>query len=215
VTARAGGATGLVVLRAESAFAAAVVVVVVVAAARAHAIWDEDGQCWISDAQVAETTYTAFAATRQRSPPGWSCVASPGKPHRAGRAAAGLALPRVPHDTTLSTVDADLTHRAHAVIEQVFADLIDGPLAHLPSAGFTANGAWLSCAAMAHHLLRAAGTLTSRAQAEPEGRPCAARSATSPPASRTAPRHRAAPAHLLALGYRLGAAVPGHPPTPT
>jgi hypothetical protein len=34
-------------------------------------------------------------------------------------------------DTTLSTVDADRTHRAHAVIEQTFADLIDGPLAHL------------------------------------------------------------------------------------
>ena len=43
----------------------------------------------------------------------------------------------------------------------MFADLIDGPLAHLPSGGFGANGAWLACAGIAHNLLRAAGCLTS------------------------------------------------------
>ena len=37
---------------------------------------------------------------------------------------------------------ADVTHRHHAVIETVFADLIDGPLAHLPSGRFGANSAW-------------------------------------------------------------------------
>ena len=66
-------------------------------------------------------------------------------------------------------MDADLTHRAHAVIEQVFADLIDGPLAHLPSGRFAANGAWLTCAAIAHNLLRAAAGLTSRAHARARG----------------------------------------------
>jgi hypothetical protein len=30
-----------------------------------QAIWDEDQQVWISDAQIAETTYTAFGSTRQ------------------------------------------------------------------------------------------------------------------------------------------------------
>jgi hypothetical protein len=34
------------------------------------------------------------------------------------------------------------------VIEQTFADLIDGPLAHLPSGRFAANAAWLTCAGM-------------------------------------------------------------------
>jgi len=58
-------------------------------------------------------------------------------------------------------VDADLTHRAHAVIEQLFADLIDGPLAHLPSGRFAANAAWLTLAGMAHNLTRAAGCLAS------------------------------------------------------
>jgi hypothetical protein len=47
----------------------------------------------------------------------------------------------------------------------VFADLIDGPLAHLPSGRFAANGAWAICAAITHNLLRAAGTLASPAHA--------------------------------------------------
>ncbi len=33
--------------------------------------------------------------------------------------------------------------------------------AHLPSAKFTANAAWLTCAAIAHNLTRAAGCLAS------------------------------------------------------
>lgn len=53
-------------------------------------------------------------------------------------------------DTTLSTVEDDLIHRAYAVIEQVFVDLIDGPLTHLPSGHFTAHGAWLIRATLAH-----------------------------------------------------------------
>jgi len=62
-------------------------------------------------------------------------------------------------DTDSSTVEADLTHRAHASQEQAFADLIDGPLAHLPSGRLAAYAAWLTLAAMAHNLLRAAGCL--------------------------------------------------------
>lgn len=62
-------------------------------------------------------------------------------------------------DTTESTVDADITHRRHAVIETVFADSIDGPLAHMPSGRFGANSAWVLRSAIAHNLLRAAGTL--------------------------------------------------------
>jgi hypothetical protein len=51
----------------------------------------------------------------------------------------------------------------------VFADLIDGPLAHQPSGRFAANGAWATCAAMTHNLLRAAGTLTSDRHAAARG----------------------------------------------
>ncbi len=52
-------------------------------------------------------------------------------------------------------------HRQHAIIEQVNADLVDGPLGRLPSGVFTANAAWLILAAMTHNLLRAAGALAS------------------------------------------------------
>jgi len=62
-------------------------------------------------------------------------------------------------NTDLPVEQADITHRQHAVIETVFADLIDGPLAHLPSGRFGANAAWILCAAIAHNLLRAAGVL--------------------------------------------------------
>ena len=49
----------------------------------------------------------------------------------------------------------------HAIIEQVFADLNNSALAHLPSGKFQANAAWLALAAIAHNLTRAAGTLAS------------------------------------------------------
>jgi hypothetical protein len=68
-------------------------------------------------------------------------------------------------NTALSTADADITHRQHAIIETTFADLIDGPLAHLPSGCSDANAAWLVCATLTHNLLRAAGSLTSRVHA--------------------------------------------------
>jgi hypothetical protein len=51
----------------------------------------------------------------------------------------------------------------------VFADLIDGPLARLPSGRFAANSAWVICAAMTHNLLRAAGTVTSANHAVARG----------------------------------------------
>jgi hypothetical protein len=64
-------------------------------------------------------------------------------------------------DSPFVLVQAEAQHRGHAVIEQVFADLIDGPLAHLPSGDFAANAAWLACAAIAHNLTRAAGHLAA------------------------------------------------------
>jgi predicted transposase YbfD/YdcC len=51
------------------------------------------------------------------------------------------------------------------IIEQLLADLNDGPLAHLPSGKFNANAAWLAIAAIAHNLLRAAGSLAGRRHA--------------------------------------------------
>lgn len=58
-------------------------------------------------------------------------------------------------DSTASTVDADATHRAHAVIELAIRDLKEGAgLEHCPSGNFHANGAWALLATVAHNLLR-------------------------------------------------------------
>jgi hypothetical protein len=51
----------------------------------------------------------------------------------------------------------------------VFADLIDGPLAHLPSGRFDANSAWVLAAAIAHKLLHATGTLAGQRHALARG----------------------------------------------
>jgi hypothetical protein len=59
----------------------------------------------------------------------------------------------------ISSAGLTLDLAAYAVIETVFADLIDGPLAHLPSGRFGANSAWVLCAAIAHNLIDACGVL--------------------------------------------------------
>jgi hypothetical protein len=64
-------------------------------------------------------------------------------------------------DCSYSMLEAEACHRRHAIIEQVIADLKDGPLAHLPSGSFAANSAWLVLAAIAFNLTRAAGALAS------------------------------------------------------
>lgn len=61
---------------------------------------------------------------------------------------------------SLDAVAADKTHRGHAIIEQVHADLKNSALAHLPSGKFCANAAWLVLACIAFNPTRAAATLT-------------------------------------------------------
>ena len=54
----------------------------------------------------------------------------------------------------LDTADADAYHRAHARVELAIRDLKDTGLRHCPSGRFSANGAWLACAALAHNITR-------------------------------------------------------------
>jgi hypothetical protein len=205
-TARACGCTGLIVVRMDSAYYAAEVLHAIrragarfsvtvplnssvraaIAAVPEHAwtpirypqaIFDDQLGCWVSDAEVAETGYTAFTGAPVHR---W--------PHDAQRAMdARLIIRRVKEqntapgqgelfpawryhalftDSPVETVQAEAQHCAHAIIEQVFADCYHGPLAHLPSGKFAANAAWLTCAAIAHNLLRAAGTLASPGHAK-------------------------------------------------
>lgn len=122
------------------------------------AVRDPDTGAWISDAEVTEIGYTAFASTPD--PVTARLVVRRVKDAR-NRDALFPVWRYHPFftNTDLPVADADITHRQHAIIETVFADLIDGPLAHIPSSGFGANSAWILCAAIAHNLLRAAGVL--------------------------------------------------------
>lgn len=61
-------------------------------------------------------------------------------------------------DTDVTLIDRE--HRHHAVVELAIRDLKEGAgLAHVPSGHFSANGAWLACAALAHNLIRWANLL--------------------------------------------------------
>jgi hypothetical protein len=72
-------------------------------------------------------------------------------------------------DSPFELIQAEAQHRDHAIAGQVFADVTSGPLAHLPSGSFPANAAWLTCAAMAHNLTRAAGALAGGFHARARG----------------------------------------------
>ena len=139
---------------------------------------------WISPAEVAETGFTAFTSRKKAEQvPGRLVVRripdlNPKAAPRAGHPVRHLAVPRLLHHhrpRTVDTVAADKTHRGHAIIEQVHADLKNSALAHLPSGKFTANAAWLVLAVIAFNLTRAAATLAdSDAGARPPPPPSAA-----------------------------------------
>ena len=122
------------------------------------AVQDLDTGTWISDAEVAEIPYTAFASTPDRITARLVVRRVKDARYRDALFPMWRYHPFFTN-TDLPVEQADITHRHHAIIETVFADLIDGPLAHLPSGRFAANSAWILCAAIAHNLLRAAGIL--------------------------------------------------------
>jgi hypothetical protein len=150
-TARAAGATGIIVVRADSAFYAKTVIWAC-RRNRAHfsittrmdaktraaceaipdeawvdikypqAIWDEDDRRWISDAQIAETTYTAFEGTR------WAItarlivrrvkrLADPGQVPGQSELFDQYRYHAVFTDSPFLLDQAEAQHRGHAVIE--------------------------------------------------------------------------------------------------
>jgi Transposase DDE domain group 1 len=137
-----------------------------------QAIWDDQLGCWISDAEVAETGYTAFASKKKGQAVTARLIVRRVRDQNSKAApGTGELFPVWRHhavftDSPFELVQAEGQHRGHAVVEQVFADVTSGPLAHLPSGHFAANAAWLSIAAMAHNLVRAAGSLASLAFAK-------------------------------------------------
>jgi hypothetical protein len=127
------------------------------------AVEDPDTGELISDAQVSKVEYTAFVDTRYE-------ITATLVVRRV--LDANTQDPLFPvwryhpffTNNTEPTTQADITHRAHAICETVWSDLIDGPWAHQPSGSFPANAAWAVLAAITHNLLRAAGTLTDTAR---------------------------------------------------
>jgi Transposase DDE domain group 1 len=144
-----------------------------------RALWDDQLRCWVSDAEVAEARYTAFTAHpgRGRVPVPVTARLIVRRVRDLSKDAAGRQQELFPAwryhavftDSPFEMIQAEEHHRDHAVIEQVFADWNDGPLAHLPSGRFPANAAWLACAAISANLLRAAGALASLAYAKARG----------------------------------------------
>jgi hypothetical protein len=134
-----------------------------------RAMFDEQLQQWVSDAEVAEVPFTAFTSRRAtHAVPARLIVrrVRDQNPDHVQRNAQGELFRVWRHhavftDSPRPLVQAEADHRRHAIIEQVHADLKNGPLAHLPSGMFAANSAWLILAAMAFNLLRAAGSLAS------------------------------------------------------
>ncbi|MHB1289387.1 IS1380 family transposase [Georgenia sp.] len=136
------------------------------------AIWEEEEQRWISDAEVAEIPYTAFTSRRKASRVTARHIVRRVKrlnpknmPTGQGEMFTVYRYHAVFTDSPLSMLDAEASHRDHAIVEQVIAELKDGPLAHMPSGNFSANGAWTVLTAIAFNLTPAVGTLASRRHA--------------------------------------------------
>jgi hypothetical protein len=193
ITAKAAGATGTRVLRADSAFYCYDVIAAAVrhnscfsitarqdpAVRKAiatigpdawipikytNAIFDEDQQRWISDAEVAEIGYTAFTSKEKANQMTARLIVRRVKdlnPANQSELFTAYRYHAVFTNSPAPMLAAEAAHRAHAIVEQVIADLKNGPLAHLPSGKFAANSAWLVCAAIAFNLTRAAGALAS------------------------------------------------------
>jgi hypothetical protein len=138
-----------------------------------RAVFDDAEQRFVSDAEVAEVGFTAFTGRRKNEHVSCRLVVRRVKrlqPLASDGSQQGELFAAYRHhgfitNSTLSTVEADQRHRDHAIVEQVIAELKDGPLAHLPSGKYAANAAWVSCAVIAFNLARAAAVAAGLARA--------------------------------------------------
>jgi hypothetical protein len=202
--ARAAGCSGIMIVRADSAFYSAAftsavrpagacfsVTVLMNAHVQAaiaampegawtpvrypRAVFDDQAGRWVSDAEIAEIPYTAFTSKGKSQAISARLIVrrvkdlSPKAGPDQGELFPVWRYHAVFTDSPFVLAQAESQHRGHAQCEQVFADLFAGPLAHLPSGSFPANAAWLTCAAISHNLLRAAGALASPALGRARG----------------------------------------------
>jgi hypothetical protein len=169
---RAAGATGPLVLRADSGFYNRGVVeacgrskVSFSITAKLHkggvnkAIAAIDESAWVAipyfldGADVAETTYTPFGTKGQPC----RLIVRRVRPTPGSQLALFVEFTYHAFITNRrgETVDLEADHRRHAEIENTIRDLKYGVgLNHLPSGRFGANAAWLALNVMAHNLAR-------------------------------------------------------------
>jgi Transposase DDE domain group 1 len=139
-----------------------------------HPIEDPDTGELISQAQVARIRYTAFVSRRQRwRVTAWLIVRRVRRHNTEvaqgqGELFAEYRYHPVFTNNPAALVEAETTHRQHAIVEPAIADLKASALAHLPSGSFQANNAWLTLGAIAHNVTRAAGCTASPFHAKAE-----------------------------------------------
>ncbi len=139
-----------------------------------HPIEDPDTGALISKAQVARIRYTAFVGRpRRQQVTAWLVVRRVRRENTTAAQGQGELFTVYRYhpvftDNPAPLVEAETTHRQHAIVEPTIADLKASALAHLPSGSFQANNAWLTLAAIAHNLTRAAGCAASALHAKAE-----------------------------------------------
>jgi hypothetical protein len=179
---RAAGATGELTLRADSAFYSKAVLgtaakfgvrfsITARQDKRVRAAIDAiEESAWtpipywlstpeVSGADVAETSYTAFAGTKHARTV--RLIVRRVRPTPGSQLAlfATYDYHAFVTDRPGQRLDIEADHRRHAIVEQSIAELKSAGLAHMPSSSFTANAAWLALTVMAHNLGRAVGLL--------------------------------------------------------
>ena len=104
-----------------------------------RAIWDDQLRCWVCAAEVAEVAiYRVHLKERGRALTARLIVRRVKDLNRNAGDGQDELFPAwryhaVFTDSPFEMIQAEEHHRDHAIIEQVFADWTDGPLAHLPS----------------------------------------------------------------------------------
>ena len=102
-----------------------------------RAIWDDQLGAWVSDAEVTEVEYTAFESKKGQAVTARLIVRRVRDLNKQAADGQDELFPAwryhaVFTDSPFELVQAEGQHRDHAIVEQVFADITSGPLAHLP-----------------------------------------------------------------------------------
>ncbi len=97
-----------------------------------RAVWDDQLDCWVSDAEVAEIEYTAFASKKGQAVTARLIVRRVRDLNKKAETGQDELFPvwryhAVFTDSPFELVQAEGQHRDHAIVEQVFADVTSGP----------------------------------------------------------------------------------------